>query len=156
MWKFEVLHTVKHYYRLLSFKLFRCIQVHWWLKLSTGVTTCTQYLMKAAKQQHTCHKCVSPPVKITKTGWLEVLLIVFKTANPDCVTQTYFRAQQLKIHHSYATNVLCFDSAWLVRSKKVLRVLHENYDLSDLQSPLVFFAAEPNYMFLEWWVAVSF
>lgn len=39
--------------------------------------------------------------------------------------------------------------AWLVRSKKVLTVLHENYDLSDLQSPLVFFAAEPNYMFLE-------
>lgn len=35
---------------------------------------------------------------------------VFKTANPDCVTQTYFCAQQLNIHHSYATNVLFFDS----------------------------------------------
>lgn len=45
-------------------------------------------------------------------GWLTGVAIyrVFKTANPDCVTQTYFHTQQLNIHHSYATNVLCFDS----------------------------------------------
>lgn len=86
-------------------------------KTNHRVMTCTRYLMKTVKQQHTCHKCVSPPVKITKTGWLKVLLIVFKTANPDCVTQTYFRAQQLNIHHSYATNVLCFDSGlWRAKS----------------------------------------
>lgn len=144
MCKVEFLHILS-----AVVKLFGCIQVHWWLQLTTGLLPALSIWWK---QQHTCHKCVTPPVKITKTGWLEVLFIVFKTANPDCVTQTYFCAQQQIIHHSYATNVLTQDC----EEQKVLTFLHENYDLSDLQSLLVFFAAEPNYMFLEWWVAVSF
>lgn len=45
-------------------------------------------------------------------GWLTRASIyrVSETANPDCVTQIYFHTQQLNIHHSYARNVLCFDS----------------------------------------------
>ncbi len=43
---------------------------------------------------------------------------VSKTANPDCVTQTYFHTQQLNVHHLYATNLLCFDSGlWGANSK---------------------------------------
>lgn len=44
--------------------------------------------------------------------WLTRVAIygVFKTANPDCVTQAYFHTQQLNVHHSYASNVLCFHS----------------------------------------------
>lgn len=72
------------------------------------VTTCIECLMKTTKQ-HMLQMCF-PPGKAHK-HWLTRVAIyrVFKTANPDCVTQTYFHTQQLNIHHSYATTVLCFD-----------------------------------------------
>lgn len=41
------------------------------------VTTCVEYLVRTTKQKHTCYKCVSPLVKITKAAWRESLFIEF-------------------------------------------------------------------------------